>query len=51
MSSEKPADKEEGDARAKAFEKEYNESHPNGPYPPVELKLNPAASREPKDSL
>jgi hypothetical protein len=32
------AGKKEGDARAKAFEQAYMESHPNGPYPPVELK-------------
>ena len=40
MSSEtpKPAGQEEGDARAKAFEQAYKESHPNGPYLKVELK-------------
>jgi hypothetical protein len=25
------------DTRAEAFEKEYKESHPDGPYPPVEI--------------
>lgn len=35
----KPTDKDEGDARASAFEKMYKDSHPDGPYPPVELKL------------
>ena len=35
---EKPADKEEGTARAKAFEQEYKSSHPDGPYPLVEVK-------------
>jgi len=28
----------EKDPRAEAFEKEYKESHPNGAYPPVEIK-------------
>jgi hypothetical protein len=32
---------EEGDAVAKAFEQEYEDSHPDGPYPPVELKPRP----------
>jgi hypothetical protein len=36
--SEKPAAQKEGDAIAKAFEQMYKESHPNGPYPPVEIK-------------
>ena len=25
------------DTRAEAFEKEYRESHPDGPYPPLEI--------------
>ena len=32
------SEKEEGEARAKALEEEYKETHPNGPYLPVELK-------------
>jgi hypothetical protein len=32
---------DEGNARAKAFERAYKESHPEGPYPPVELKPEP----------
>lgn len=38
MQSKKATSKEEGDAVAKAFEQMYKQSHPNGPYPPVELK-------------
>jgi len=34
----KPADQAEGDVRAKAFEQAYTQSHPNGSYPPVEIK-------------
>jgi len=36
----KPSDQEK-DTRAEAFEKEYKESHPDGPYPPVEIKPGP----------
>jgi len=36
----KPSNKE-GDSRAEAFEKEYTQSHPAGPYPPVETKPKP----------
>jgi hypothetical protein len=36
--SSKPTSKNEGDEAAKAFERAYTETHPNGPYPPVELK-------------
>jgi hypothetical protein len=36
----KPSGKE-GDYRAEAFEKEYRQSHPDGPYPPVEIKPKP----------
>ena len=36
MAASKPA-AEVKDTRAEAFEKEYKESHPNGPYPPVEI--------------
>jgi hypothetical protein len=28
----------EKDNRTEAFENEYKQSHPNGPYPPVEIK-------------
>jgi len=38
METPKPADQAEGDARAKAFEQAYKQSHPDGPYPPVEIK-------------
>ena len=38
----KPAGQEEGDARAKAFEQAYKASHPNGTYPPVDLKPSPS---------
>lgn len=40
MSSPAPkrSEREVGDETAKAFEKEYAESHPDGPYPVVELK-------------
>jgi len=31
----------EGDSRAEAFENEYKHSHPDGPYPPVEIKPKP----------
>ena len=34
----KPTEKDEGDSRAKAFEKMYKGSHPDGPYPSLELK-------------
>lgn len=30
--------KAKGEAAARAFEQEYKETHPSGPYPPVELK-------------
>jgi len=33
----KPPVKEE-DHRAEAFEKEYKDTHPDGPYPPMEIK-------------
>jgi hypothetical protein len=33
-----PDSKAKGDAAAKAFEQAYKETHPNGPYPPVELR-------------
>jgi len=36
---------EEKDTRPEAFEKEYKDSHPNGPYPPVEIK--PRADAKP----
>jgi len=36
----KPSSKE-GDSRAEAFEKEYKQSHPAGPYPPMETKPKP----------
>ena len=36
VSSDKPTDAEKADARSEAFERAYRESHPNGPYPPVE---------------
>jgi hypothetical protein len=32
------ASKEKGDTVAKAFERMYKESHPDGPYPQVEIK-------------
>jgi hypothetical protein len=41
MSSEKPVSKEEADSRARAFEEMYRESHPEGPYPPVQPKPKP----------
>ena len=42
MSSEVPKPSiKEGDSRAEAFEKEYKQSHPGGPYPPVETKAKP----------
>ena len=41
MPSENPDDKKEGEARAKAFEQMYKESHSNGPYLPIELKPKP----------
>ena len=50
VSSEKPAAKEEGEARAKAFERMYRESHPNGPYPPVELKPKSESQLPAKES-
>ena len=40
----KPSDKEEGTARAKAFEQEYKSSHPDGPYRPVETEHSPLGS-------
>jgi hypothetical protein len=40
----KPVSKEV-DSRAEAFEKEYKQSHPDGPYPPVETK--PKTKTEP----
>jgi len=46
MSQEKPAKKEDSDAIAKAFEQEYKDSHPNGPFPPVEVK--PKAEKSPR---
>jgi hypothetical protein len=36
--SEKPIAQKEGDAIAKAFEQMYKDSHPDGPYPPVEIR-------------
>jgi hypothetical protein len=39
----KPANQDEGNARAKAFERAYKESHPNGPYPTLEPKSKPEA--------
>jgi len=42
----KPTGKEEGDARAKAFEQAYKETHPNGPYLRVELKPRPKEGPE-----
>jgi hypothetical protein len=42
MSSEtQSTSKEEGDLRAKALEQAYRESHPNGPYPKMEVKPQP----------
>ena len=39
VSSEVPKpSSNEGDSRAEAFEKEYKQSHPDGPYPPLETK-------------
>ena len=38
VSSYKPADKEKGDARPEAFDRAYRDTHPNGPYPPVEVQ-------------
>ena len=38
MSAEEPAKKEEGEARARAFEREYKDSHPDGPYLPLAAK-------------
>ncbi len=32
------SDAQEGETRAKAFEQAYKDTHPNGPFPPVELK-------------
>jgi hypothetical protein len=52
--SKKPTDKEEGEARAKAFEQMYKESHPDGPYPSVRTEARAktaAASREELKSL
>jgi len=42
MSTEAPkqASKEQ-DAIAEAFAKEYKDSHPDGPYPAVEIKTEP----------
>jgi hypothetical protein len=39
--SPKPSEKKVGDEVAKAFEQEYKESHPNGPYPSLEPKPKP----------
>jgi len=42
VSSEVPKPSiKEGDSRAEAFEREYKESHPGGPYPAVETKPKP----------
>jgi len=42
VSSEVPKPRSrEGDSRAEAFEEEYKQSHPDGPYPPVETKSKP----------
>jgi len=42
VSSEVPKPRSsEGDSRADAFEKEYKQSHPDGPYPPMEIKPKP----------
>ena len=41
MSSEVPKPSKVGDSRAEAFENEYKQSHPNGPYPPLETKPKP----------
>ena len=38
MSAKGPESKKEGEARAEAFEREYKETHPDGPYPPVDQK-------------
>ncbi len=38
MSSTESGSKQEEDARIKAFEQEYKSSHPDGPFPGVELK-------------
>ncbi|MDG7006910.1 MAG: hypothetical protein JRN06_01550 [Nitrososphaerota archaeon] len=37
MSSEADR-KKAGDEEARALEQEYKETHPNGPYPPVESR-------------
>jgi hypothetical protein len=49
VSSGEPGGKEEGDARAKAFVKAYEESHPSGPYPPVETKAKPESEHPTED--
>ena len=41
----KPGSRQE-DSRAEAFEKEYREAHPNGPYPQLET----ASKKETKAS-
>jgi hypothetical protein len=41
--SSEPVKKEEMEAEAKALEQAYKETHPNGPYPPVEVKPKPKA--------
>lgn len=38
MLSAEPDHKKVGEEAARAFEQEYRETHPNGPYPPVEVK-------------
>lgn len=40
-SEEKPASGKERDALAKALDQMYKNSHPDGPYPPVEIKPKP----------
>ncbi len=45
-STTKPTSQEEGEAIAKAFEQAYKQSHPNGPYPSVELKPKAELQRE-----
>jgi len=45
MALSKPA-AEVKDTRAEAFENEYKESHPNGPYPPVEMGPKPAVKSD-----
>ncbi|HYB07139.1 MAG TPA: hypothetical protein VEB87_03170 [Nitrososphaerales archaeon] len=40
-STQEPTKQEEWDAAAKSLEQAYKQSHPNGPYPPVEIKSKP----------